>query len=158
MRPVKFAFWGGLVMLAVGLLALVPALSLSPFEAALPPLNVEASYGAFLGNFPMNIFNKGALILFGLLGVAFSYSPARSLPLSIKWSQSVFVVMGVAAVLGLISRTNTFFGYWPLFGGEVLMHGIFAALGAYFGYTLPAKARQANAEREGKISHIRRAS
>lgn len=157
MRPVKFAFWGGIVMLAMGLLALVPSFSLTPFEAALPPLSLETSYGAFLGNFPMNIINKTALILFGIVGIAVSYSPARSLPLSIRWSQSVFVVMGVAAILGLIPSTRTFFGYWPLFGGEVLTHGIFAALGAYFGYTLPAKARKANLEREN-VKPLRRAS
>lgn len=157
MRPTKFAFWGGIVMLAMGVLAFLPALSLLPSEAGLPALQVEASYGAFLGNFPMNVFNKTALILFGLAGIAVSYSPARSLPLSIKWSQAVFVVMGVLAVLGLIPSTNTLFGYWPLFGGEVLAHGIFAALGAYFGYTLPAKAKQALNERNN-VKPIRRAS
>ncbi len=135
-------------MLLMGLASLVPAFSLTPFEAYLPPLLLETSYGAFLGNFPMNIVNKGALIAFGLVGIAVSYSPARSLPLAIKWSQAVFVVMGVAAILGLIPRTSTFFGYWPLFGGEVLAHGIFAALGAYFGYSLPAKARMRNAEKD----------
>jgi hypothetical protein len=142
MRPVKFAFWAGIVMLGLGLLAFVPALSLSAVEADLPPLFVEASYGAFLGNFPMNVFNKLALVAFGLVGIGVSYSPARSLPLSIKWSQAVFVVMGVAALLGMIPRTNTFFGYWPLFGGEVLLHGVFAILGAYFGYALPVKAKK----------------
>jgi hypothetical protein len=143
MRPVKFAFWGGFVMLVMGALAFLPAFSLTPVEAGLPPLVVEASYGAFLGNFPMNIFNKLALLLFGLVGIGVSYSPARALPLSIKWSQAVFVVMGIGAILGMIPRTNTFFGYWPLFGGEVLMHGVFAALGAYFGYALPVKAKKA---------------
>jgi len=135
-------------MLGMGILAFIPALSLTPSEASLPPLFLEASYGAFLGNFPMNIINKLALIGFGLAGIATSYSPARALPLSMKFSQAVFVVMGLAAVLGLIPSTSTFFGYWPLFGGEVLMHGAFAMLGAYFGYALRIKAKKINAEKE----------
>lgn len=155
MRPAKFAFWGGLVMLAMGMLALLPYLSDSPGVAGYPPLLVETSYGAFLSLFPMNIFNKLALIVFGLAGIAVSYSPARALPLSIKWSQAVMVVMGVAAVLGLIPRTNTLFGYWPLFGGEVLVHGIFAALGAYFGYALPVKARNAAEHNRDNVKSIK---
>lgn len=147
MRPTIFAFWGGSVMLVTGILSLLPALSVSPFEAGLPSLLVESSYGAFLGLFPMNAFNKVALIAFGLAGIAVSYSPARALPLSIKWSQAVFVVMGIVAVLGMIPRTNTLFGYWPLFGGEVIVHSLFAVLGAYFGYALPVKAKKAVAER-----------
>lgn len=157
MKPVKFAFWGGALMLAMGFFSLIPALSLTPGEAFLPPLLVETSYGAFLEAFPMNIFNKLALLVFGLAGVAVSYSPARALPLSIKWSQAVFVTMGLLAVLGLIPRTQTLFGYWPLFGGEVWAHGAFAALGAYFGYALPIKAKKAVAERDN-VTKLRRVS
>ncbi len=69
MRPVKFAFWGAIVMLAIGAFSFLPGLNLRPEEAALPPLIVEASYGAFLGNFPMKFFNKLALIIFGLVGI-----------------------------------------------------------------------------------------
>ncbi|MGZ5278642.1 MAG: hypothetical protein ACXWC9_01790, partial [Pseudobdellovibrionaceae bacterium] len=38
------------------------------------------------------------------------------------------------AVLGLIPQTQTFFGYWPLFGAEVWFHGTVAAISAYFGF------------------------
>jgi hypothetical protein len=137
MHPRKYALVGGLIMLVMGLVALIP--SLSTFADWLPRLRVEASYGLFLGYFPMNIFNKAALIIFGLAGIAAAYMPGTSLPASIRWSRWVFYVMGAAAILGFIPSTNTLAGIWPLFGNEIWAHGLFAVLGAYFGYSLPMK-------------------
>jgi len=140
MHPRKFALIGGIVMLAAGLLALV-----APGARAfnLPNLIVESSYGMFLGIFPMNIYNKLALILFGAAGIFSAYRPTTSLPASIKWARWVFGVMGVAAILGLFTGTNTLYGYWPLFGAEVWLHGVAAVLGAYFGFVLPSRAARA---------------
>ena len=139
MQPKKFARIGGTVMLILGLLALIPSLS-STITDDLPALRLETSYGWFLGLFAMNIINKLALIAFGILGIAAASSTTRSLPMSINFSRLVFYVMGAGAILGLIPATQTFFGYWPLFGGEVLVHAIFAGLGAYAGYSLTQKA------------------
>jgi hypothetical protein len=140
-------------MLVMGAFALIPALYDYP-AAMLPALKVENSYGLFLGIFPMNIFNKVALIAFGAAGIFASQLPTTALPASVKWARAVFVVMGIAAVLGLFRQTDTLSGYWPLFGAEVWSHGIFAILGAYFGFALTHKA---NAEiqpliRDGKRS------
>lgn len=142
MQPRKFALIGGIVMLAMGLLSLIPALYLYPQNVELPGLMVQTSYGLFLGIFPMNIFNKVALILFGLAGIGATRAPTTSLPKSITWSRWVFFVMAPLAVLGLFPQTNTLNGYWPLFGAEVWAHGIFAILGAYFGFALTSKAHQ----------------
>lgn len=143
MHPRKFALIGGIVMLALGALSLIPALYQYP-GAYLPALNVETSYGLFLGIFPMNIFNKVALLIFGIAGILASRRPTTSLPASISWSRWVFVAMGALAILGLIPQTNTLYGYWPLFGAEVWSHAIFAVLGAYFGFALPSKAHAEN--------------
>ena len=40
---------------------------------------------------------------------------------------------------GVMKQTNTFFGYWPLFGNEVYTHGLSAILGGYFGYAFKSK-------------------
>lgn len=144
MHPRRFALIGGIVMLAMGVLSLVPAFNTPPAQAGLPLLNLEASYGLFLDIFPMNIVNKVVLILFGISGILASQGTETSLPASISFSRWVFVVMGIGAVLGIVPQTNTFFGYWPLFGSEVWAHGIFAVLGAYFGYVLPSRARKHN--------------
>lgn len=139
MHPQRFALIGGGLMLAMGLCALVPAWQGS--VATLPALNYEVSYGLFLGLFPMNLVNKLALIVFGVLGLYAANAKFRDLPASIGWSRLVFFVMGAAAILGMIPQTNTFFGYWPLFGAEAWVHGVFAIAGAYFGYALSSRVR-----------------
>ena len=139
MFPRRYALFGGIVMLALGLIAFIPQLS-SFSDSALPVLKVENSYGLFLGLIPMNIFNKLALILFGAAGIMAAEARFTSLPMSIWWSRAVFVVMGVLAVLGLFPATNTLMGYWPLFRGEVVVHAVFALLGAYYGFALSYKA------------------
>lgn len=126
----KFALIGGIVMLVLGLLALVPTLNGS--RAFLPFMNLDVSYGMFLGIFPMNILNKLALIVFGLGGI-WAYR-SGSVNNSVAFARVVFVVMGLAALLGLFPATNTLGGYWPLYGNEVWMHALFAVFGAYFGF------------------------
>ena len=151
MHPKKFALIGGIVMLVMGALALIPSLYLYPMaNADLPLLNLDTSYGLFLGLFPMNILNKIALIVFGAAGIAAANAPTTNLPKSILFARVTFVVMGVAAILGMIPETNTLNGYWPLFGKEVSIHGVFALLGAYFGFMLPAAAKREN-EKNGPI-------
>jgi hypothetical protein len=132
--PRKFALYGGSVMLLMGVVALIPALAGSTI--GLPVLNLETSYGEFLGLIPMNIINKLALIAFGIAGIACANSKFTSLPASILYSRVVMIVMGIAAVLGLMPNTDTFFGYWPLFGGNIWVYAIFALLGGYFGFAL----------------------
>jgi hypothetical protein len=142
MHPKKYALVGGIVMLALGVLALVPSLYENyAANADLPPLALNTSYGLFLGIFPMNILNKLALIVFGIGGIFAASAPTTNLPKSILWSRLVFFVMGVAAILGAIPQTNTLNGYWPLFNAEVWAHGIFAVLGAYFGFVLSSAAK-----------------
>ncbi len=144
MHPRRFALIGGIIMLAMGVLSFVPAFNTPPAEAGLPLLNLETSYGLFLDLFPMNIVNKVVLVLFGISGILAAQGTETSLPASISWSRWVFVAMGLGAVLGIVPATSTLFGYWPLFGSEIVVHGIFAALGAYFGFLLPSKARKHN--------------
>lgn len=133
MHTKNFALISGLVMLMMGLIAFFPTLNV---VEGLPPISVNTSYGMFLDLFPMNIFNKLALIIFGIAGV-WAYSTAhRNFHYSLMFSKTVFWVMGVLAVLGLLPQTNTLFGYWPLFGFEIIAHGIFALLGGYYGYVV----------------------
>ncbi|MBC7539639.1 MAG: DUF4383 domain-containing protein [Bacteriovorax sp.] len=128
----NFALIGGVIMLAMGCLALVPALSSG--LNSLPVLYVNTSYGLFLDMFPMNIFNKAALIVFGLAGMGCYFARDQSVHYSMIFAKTVFWVMGALAILGLFPQTNTLSGYLPLFGYEVIAHGIFAVAGGYFGY------------------------
>lgn len=134
----KFAFYGGLFMILMGLLAFMPGLSWN--SHLLPALFVNESYGMFLGYFPMNILNKAALIVFGVAGVAVSYS--SNVQPSVFFARIVFIVMGLLAILGMFPETNSLYGYWPLFSGEILAHGVLALFGGYFGYVVNMRVRK----------------
>jgi hypothetical protein len=140
MHPRQFALISGLIFLIMGIIAFIPGFSShDPFQ--LKPLAGAVRHGMFLGLFPMNVVNKVALLFFGVAGIAaFSWS-TKSLPSSIAYARAVAIVMITGAVLGLIPATQTLGGFWPLYGGEVVLHGLFGLLGAYFGFTLPSRAR-----------------
>ena len=109
-------------MLIIGVLSIIPGLE-GP-TSTIPMLKVNTSYGLFMGLLPMNIFNKIALIAFGVAGIAVSRK--ATVNESVTDCKIVFCVMGTLAVLGAFHTTNTLGGYWPLFGGEILGHGLFA--------------------------------
>jgi hypothetical protein len=140
MNPKKYALIGGILMLAFGAAALVPNLSQYPTDGTLLPLDVNTSYGLFLNMFPMNIFNKLALIVFGVLGIWAANVQGKNLSMSMWWSRAVLFVMGAAAIVGLIPQTCTLYGYWPMYGATVYSHAVFAILGGIFGYALSTKA------------------
>ncbi|MEK6554716.1 MAG: DUF4383 domain-containing protein [Bdellovibrionota bacterium] len=138
MNPRGFALYGGIIMLVIGALALVAP---GPTEN-LPALLVETSYGWFLNTFAMNIYNKVALIAFGVFGIWAAKAKGRELPSSIFWAQALFVVMGVLMVLGLFTETSTLGGYWPLFGANAGLHAFVAIVGAYYGFALSSKVHK----------------
>lgn len=134
MNVKNFALVGGVVMLVVGALSLIPAFAGLAF--GLPILKIETSYGLFLGVFPLNIVNKAILIGLGLWGIAAASDPVLSLPRSIGFSRWVFTLSSLFAVLGLFPQTNTLFGYAPLFGAGIWLHSVMALLGGLFGYSV----------------------
>lgn len=139
MHPRSFALWGGLLMLVLGIVSLIPALSSYP--PTLPTLAIETSYGLFVGLFAMNILNKLALIVLGVAGLMAANAKHTSLPASINYSRWIFGITGALAILGLFPTTNTLGGYWPLFGHSVWLHALFSVTGAYFGFALSMRVR-----------------
>lgn len=144
MSSKKFAFTAGSAMLLLGLFALIPALTVYNNQT-LPTLKLSASYGYFLGIFPMNILNKIALIFFGVTGIACSNASASGgnvISPSTLWSRILFYAMAVLAILGAFGPTNTFGGYWPLFGNEIWFHALFSVLGGFYGYIAHHKGQR----------------
>ena len=135
MHPRQFALYGGVIMLLAGLIALMYP---GP-TAGLPDLKFDTSYGWFLGEIPMNVLNKFALMVFGVAGVMASNMRFTSLPASILYARAVFFVMGTLAILGMFRQTFTLGGYWPLFGSDVVFHAAVAVIGCYFGYALTSR-------------------
>jgi Domain of unknown function (DUF4383) len=143
-----FALVYGLVFLVVGIAGFVPGLVTHPEES--PNLAVTTGFGRLFDLFAVNVLHNLVHILFGLWGLA-AY---RSLSGARVYARSVAVIYAVLAVMGLIPMLNTTFGLIPLYGHDVWLHIVLAAVAAYFGWAsvreeVPAPATTAERSRRG---------
>ena len=127
MRIETFARIYGIVFLVVGIVGFIPGLT-PPHDH--PGLMIEAGSGMELGLFPVNALHNIVHILFGIWGllVARSFSSART------YARAVAIAYGLLTILGLIPATNTTFGLVPIYGHDVWLHALLAAIAAYFGF------------------------
>jgi hypothetical protein len=115
----------GIVFAVVGAAGFMAA----PPPPDAPPLAFEHGHGLALGLFPVNTLHNGVHLLFAVLGIAaWAGGWARS------YFQFLAVAYGLLAVLGLIPATSTTFGFIPIWGNDVWLHGAVAAAAAYFGF------------------------
>ena len=117
-----FALIYGLVFLTVGIAGFIPGLS--------EPAGEGAAHGLLFGLFPVNALHNLVHIAFGIWGLA-AY---RSLTGARLYARSVAVIYAVLAVMGLIPGLDTTFGLVPLYGHDVWLHAVLAAVAAYFGW------------------------
>jgi Domain of unknown function (DUF4383) len=122
-----FARLYGIVFLVVGILGFVPGLT-TPHEH--PGLIVGGSSGMLLGLFPVNVLHNAVHILFGIWGLV----AGQSLAGARLFARAVAIIYALLTVLGLIPATNTAFGLVPIYGNDVWLHGLLAAIAAYFGF------------------------
>lgn len=106
-----------------------------PFVTQPPPadavhLHITTSYGYLLGLFPVNIFHSIFHFIVGILGLL-AY---RQLSSAILFARGLSVVLGALTVLGLIPSLNTMFGWFPLYGHDIWLHGLEAMVGGYLGF------------------------
>lgn len=59
---------------------------------------------------------------------------ASSLADAALYARGVAVIYALLTVLGLILATNTAFGLVPIYGHDVWLHAVLAAVAAYFGF------------------------
>jgi len=128
----RFALAIGIVYTVIGIMGFIPALVSQP--ESLPPyvsnLGVISGYGYLMGLFPVNIPHNIIHIATGLLGIVTSIS----LDSSRLFSGQLGIYYTTLAVLGLIPVANTFFGLFPIYGVDVILHGITGIMGIYFGF------------------------
>lgn len=118
----------GVLMLLLGLAGYASGMTTGP-ESAYP----GPGYGYVLGLFPTNYFHNAIGILAGLWGLA----AFTSLGGAIAFHQAFTVVYGAQAILGLLPFTNTLFGMMPLYGNNVWLSILLAAVTGYFGFIKP---------------------
>jgi Domain of unknown function (DUF4383) len=128
----KFALIIGIVYVLIGILGSIPALISQP--SSLPSyvenLGVSSGYGYLLGLFPVNSVLNGIHIATGIIGIIASIS----LDSSRLFSGQLGIYYTAFSILGLFSFTNIFFGIFPLYGFDVLLHVLTGLSGIYFGF------------------------
>ena len=129
MRTSTFALIFGIAYLAAGVLGLIPAM-LQPPPADAPATTFTLLYGYLLGLFPVNILHTSVHLAIGFWGIA-AWSGASNPGV---YARALAVLYGVLAVMGLIPAMNTAFGFIPLHGHDIWLHGGTAVIAAYFGW------------------------
>jgi uncharacterized membrane protein (DUF485 family) len=120
----------GLLFLLLGLAGFVPA-----FVA--PPAHTGSvtGYGYLFGIFPTNYFHNAIGILVGIWGIA----AFTSLSGAIVFNRIFAIVYAAGAILGLLPFTSTLFGITPLFGNNIWLDAITAAIAFYYGFVKSAE-------------------
>lgn len=129
-----FAVCYGLAFLLAGIAGFIPGLVTQPAEVAEPAM---AGHGHLLGLFPVNPLHNIVHLAFGVWG-AVAY---RSVGNAQFYARGVAVIYAVFAVMGLIPALNTVFGLVPLYGHDIWLHAVLAAVAAYFGWGVRAETR-----------------
>lgn len=122
-----FAAVFGVVFLLAGASGSIPGL---PPEHAHPGMIVTSRSRLALGLFPVNVLHSLVHLAFGAWGLL----AARTVTGSIVYAGGVALIYALLTVLGLIPATSTTFGLVPIYGNDVWLHAIRAAVAAYFGF------------------------
>jgi hypothetical protein len=150
MKTSTFALLVGLVYLVAGLLGLVPAMLTSP-PADAPPTTFTMLYGYLLGLFPANIMLSAIHLAVGIWGIGAARKNAA------LFARGIALLFGALAVMGMIPILNTLFGWIPIHGHDVWLHGITAALAAYFGWrneVVAAERRTGRLDRRHRMQPV----
>ncbi|GAB4457077.1 MAG: hypothetical protein OHK0029_16160 [Armatimonadaceae bacterium] len=138
-----FALTFGIIYLIAGILGFVPGVThhvMTPADTNVvtdPGLVVEEGYGLLFGLFPINILHNLFHIAIGIWGIV----AAGSVSAAVGYSRSIAVIYGLLAIMGLFPVTNVLFGIIPLYGNDIWLHALSAAVAAYFGFFAPATHR-----------------
>jgi Domain of unknown function (DUF4383) len=125
-----FSLIAGIFFLVLGVMGLIPGLV--QYANVTSPVSdaYGMGFGYIAGFIPTNGIHDFIRIVVGVSGIAASIA----LDSSRIYSRLLAVFYGLFAALGLIPYTNTLFGTVPIFGSDVLLHGLSAAIAFYFGF------------------------
>lgn len=132
MKPNQyFALIVGVMFTLIGIAGFIPAFVQTP--AADPEsvnLGLTAGYGYLFGLFPINVLHNVVHLTVGLLGIFASIA----LDGSRLYSGVLALFYGLLVILGLFPPTQSMLGFVPIFGNDVWLHALTAAIAAYFGF------------------------
>lgn len=132
MKPGQyFALIIGVLFLLIGVAGFIPALVTPP--ASSPDavgLGITTGYGDLMGLFPINLLHNIVHLVVGLAGIFASISLGSAR----LFSGILAIFYGVLAISGLFLPTQSTLGFIPIFGNDVWLHAITAAIATYFGF------------------------
>ena len=128
MNPRPFVYLAGIVLLVLGLCGFVPPL----VEVEEDPLRVAAGVGGrhLCGLYPVTYALSALHTLIGGWALWSGMRLARS----VRFARRAAFVFALLLILGTIPGTDTFFGAAPLYGNNLLLHGMLALLSFLFGW------------------------
>ena len=129
MSTQSFARIFGILFLVIGAAGFVPGLTTAHYH---PDVTLDAGLGLELGLFPVNYAHNGVHLLFGVWGLL----AGRSLRAAALYGKVVGVSYGLLAIFGLIPAAKlwTVFGLVPIYGHDVWLHALIAAVATYYGF------------------------
>ncbi|MBD2064648.1 DUF4383 domain-containing protein [Funiculus sociatus GB2-A5] len=127
----KFALIIGIFFFLCGVMGFIPAFVKEPTVTPdVANLGFTTGYGYLLGIFPINVLHNIVHLVVGLLGILASIS----LDSSRLYSGLLGIFYGLLTVMGLIPATQSTLGLIPIFGNDVWLHAVTAAIAVYFGF------------------------
>ncbi len=115
----------GVFFLLIGLSGFVPSL-----VSSAPDQSLVYSHGYLFGVFPTNHLHNAIHVLVGIWGIA-SYT---SLSGSILFNR-IFAILYIGiGILGLFPYANTLFGTMPIYGNNIWLNLLTAALAFNYGF------------------------
>lgn len=138
-----FAKAFGIVFLLIGLSGFIPGATTPHSHTGANDVVIDAGLDAALSLFPVNVLHNLFHVVFGIWGLA----AARSQGSARLFGKSVAVIYAALAIFGLIPTAKlwTTFGMIPLYGNDVWLHILLAAVAAYFGFVHREPAGDATA-------------
>jgi len=124
-----FSLVVGVAFVLAGIAGFIPFFT-PPAPADALFLTMDSNYGFLLGLFPVNAPHSIFHFSVGVFGIyAFQrYQTSRI------FSRFLGVTLGIFTIMGLIPQLHTSFGFLPLYGHDIWLHGLEAVIGLYLGF------------------------
>ncbi len=128
MNPRPFAYFAGALLLLLAIAGNIPPL----VEIEDDPLRVAAGVGGahLFGLFPVSI---GLSLIHAALGMWGLYGGSR-IGRAIRFARGAALIFAALLVMGMIPGFDQLFGIAPLYGNNLLLHGLLALFSFLFGW------------------------
>jgi hypothetical protein len=126
----NFALFSGIFFMIIGIAGFIPQLVSPPPTELDSPLWIDIGYGYLFGLLPTNLLHNLVHIAVG----AWGFNASRQLKSALFYCQGFAILYSLIAVMGIIPGLGTTLGLMPIFGGNVPLNLLTAAIAGYYGF------------------------